>query len=130
VLVVEDNPVNQLYLTELLKLMGCSCHVAGDGKAAIQAADNIAFDLVLLDCQIPEMDGFSVAYHIRQRHGSSGTPPSVPIVGVTATCDEPSRRRAVLSGMTEIVAKPIEGEELRALLMKYLPLASETPADA
>ncbi|GIW91323.1 MAG: hypothetical protein KatS3mg109_1755 [Pirellulaceae bacterium] len=124
VLVVEDNPVNQLYLSELLKLMGCTCYVAGDGKAAIQAADNVPFDLVLLDCQIPEMDGFSVARHIRQRHPSNGTSDSVPIIGVTATCDDYSRREAMLSGMTEIVAKPIEGDDLRALLVKYLPLAS------
>ncbi|GIW92185.1 MAG: hypothetical protein KatS3mg110_0226 [Pirellulaceae bacterium] len=124
VLVVEDNPVNQLYLSELLKLMGCTCYVAGDGKAAIQAADNIPFDLVLLDCQIPEMDGFSVTRHIRHRHPSNGTAASVPIVGVTATCDDSSRREAMLSGMTEIVAKPIEGDDLRALLVKYLPLAS------
>ncbi len=126
VLVVEDNPVNQLYLKELLTLLGCSCQIAADGPQALQAVEDNCFDLVLLDCHMPEIDGFCVAHQIRRRGSDHGTGPNVPIIGISATYDRKILDRAKNAGMTEFLAKPVDGDQLRSLLERYLSPRTDT----
>ncbi|MEX0818948.1 MAG: PAS domain S-box protein, partial [Pirellulaceae bacterium] len=83
-LVAEDNNINQLYVVELLRMLGCTCDVVVNGEEALSALEQDCYDLVLMDCQMPEMDGFTAAREIRRREANANPPNHIPIVAVTA----------------------------------------------
>ena len=114
VLLVEDNPVNQLVATRLLQKEGCSVDVAANGLEAVHHADRRAYDLVLMDCHMPVMDGFEATRRIRasQPEGSR-----LRIVALTASVLDSEREQCLLAGMDAVLAKPIARTALSDTIM-------------
>ncbi len=121
VLVAEDNRINQMYVTELLKHCGCTCDVVANGDEALEAMQRGSYDLLLLDCQMPEMDGFTAAREIRRRVSARELPPSIPIIALTANALKGDRERCLEAGMDDYLTKPLEVHQLRSKLEQYLP---------
>ncbi len=117
VLVVEDNAVNQLMLSKTLTRMGMHCLVANNGREAITALDQNDFDLVLMDCFMPEMDGFEATRQIRE-----GSTPyrDIPIVAVTASVQDVDRERCFRSGMNDFLAKPVDRDDLFDVVDRWM----------
>jgi CheY-like chemotaxis protein len=121
VLLVEDNLVNQKVASRLLEKQGHSVQVAENGREALEAIDEGEFDLVLMDVQMPEMDGFATTAAIRQREASSGR--RLPIVALTANAMQGDRERCLGAGMDGYVAKPVEIEVLLREMAEVLAVA-------
>jgi two-component system sensor histidine kinase/response regulator len=117
VLLVEDNPVNQRVAQRNLEKVGLHVEIAANGREAIEAWSARRFDLILMDCQMPEMDGYDAAREIRKRENGG---PRVPIVALTAHALQGDRERCLDAGMDDYMAKPLEPEKLRACLAKHL----------
>ena len=125
VLVAEDNPVNQEVAREFVRLLGPEADLAADGFEALDAFLKRPYDLILMDCQMPGMDGFEATAAIRARSKSDGIP-CPPIVAVTANALRGDRERCLEAGMDDYLAKPVLPENLRELLGRWLkPLPSE-----
>jgi signal transduction histidine kinase/CheY-like chemotaxis protein len=108
VLLAEDHPVNQRIAAKLLEKLGVECVLAGNGVEAIAAAESSEFDLVLMDCQMPEMDGFEATARLRARELETGR--HVRIVAMTANAMQGDRERCIAAGMDDYLSKPIEPE--------------------
>ena len=113
VLIAEDHPINQRVAVQLLQRLGYRADVAGNGLAAIEAIERQAYDVVLMDIQMPEMDGLQAARWIVQRRGRNGLP---RIVAMTANAMPGDREAYLAAGMDGYVAKPIELDTLTAAL--------------
>ncbi|CAK0775248.1 two-component system, sensor histidine kinase [Gammaproteobacteria bacterium] len=118
ILVVEDNPINQQVISELLKRWGLTAVIANHGKEALNHLASERFDVVLMDIHMPEMDGLETTRRIRQ--GMSGQ--DLPIIALTAGVTPQERNSALISGMNCFVGKPINQEELANALMRWIPL--------
>jgi len=118
VLVAEDNPVNRKVAQHLLTRLGCRADLVTDGVEAVEAAARTAYALVLMDCQMPEMDGYEATARIR-RAALDGE--RVPILAVTAHAMSGDREKALACGMDDYLSKPLDPEELRARLDHWLP---------
>jgi signal transduction histidine kinase/CheY-like chemotaxis protein len=112
ILLVEDNPVNQLVAKGMLGKLGCEVTVAAHGAEALDVLEHSSFDLVLMDCNMPVMDGYEASRQIRR----SGRWPDLPIVALTANAMPEERERCRAAGMSDYLAKPFRREELAALL--------------
>jgi signal transduction histidine kinase/ActR/RegA family two-component response regulator len=117
VLVVEDNAVNRHVVLALLAKCGCTCTVAEDGAQAVDAVLREPFDLVLMDCHMPNLDGFEATRRIR---GSDGAAARLPIVALTASALNEDLARCREAGMDEVLTKPLTLAALRALLERVL----------
>lgn len=117
ILVAEDNPVNQRVAEHVLAQLGFSSRIVGDGRAALEALEQEPFDLVLLDCQMPELDGFETAQAIRS-HEREGT--HLPIVAMTARALEGDREACLEAGMDDYLTKPLRKQELVESLARLL----------
>jgi signal transduction histidine kinase/CheY-like chemotaxis protein len=117
VLLVEDNPVNQLVAKGMLGKLGCEVIVAAHGGEALDQLEHKEFDLVLMDCNMPVMDGYEASRQIRR----SGRWPQLPIVALTANAMSEERERCRAAGMSDYLAKPFRREELAALLDLWIP---------
>ncbi len=117
VLVAEDNPTNQRVATLMLRRIGMSVDVVANGIEALEAIDRIAYDLVFMDCQMPEMDGFEATRRLRS---SGSTRAGMPVIALTANATEDDRRLCLAAGMSEHIAKPVRDEDLRRVLGRYL----------
>ena len=117
VLVAEDNPTNQRVATLMLRRIGMSVDVVANGIEALEAIDRIAYDLVFMDCQMPEMDGFEATRRLRS---SGSTRAGMPVIALTANATEDDRRLCLDAGMSEHIAKPVRDEDLRRVLGRYL----------
>ncbi|HTV22626.1 MAG TPA: ATP-binding protein [Polyangiaceae bacterium] len=125
VLLAEDNVVNQKVVSAFLKVLGCECEIVGDGQQALERLKQRPFDVVLMDCQMPELDGVSAAFHIRQ----SGMPyASIPIVALTANVLDEERQRCQAVGMNGYLTKPLARATLHDELSRYVPAAGARPA--
>ena len=114
VLLVEDNPVNQLVATRLLQKEGCVVDVAANGLEAVHHADRQAYDLVLMDCHMPVMDGYEATRRIRANQ-PVGT--RLRIVALTASVLDSEREQCLLAGMDAVLAKPIARSALSETIM-------------
>ncbi|WP_338514901.1 response regulator [Pseudomonas poae] len=121
ILLVEDNPVNQLVAKGMLAKLGCEVIVAAHGGEALRFLEEQRFDMVLMDCNMPVMDGYEASRQIRR----SGRWPDLPIVALTANALSEERERCRAAGMDDYLAKPFRREELNALLDLWVP---EAPA--
>ncbi|MBM3765153.1 MAG: response regulator [Acidobacteria bacterium] len=110
VLIAEDNKVNTAVAMRLLRKCGCECETALNGVAAVEAARSNEFDLIMMDLQMPEADGFAATKSIRQ-HGITA-----PIIAVTASAADGDRERCLAAGMNDYLAKPIDRKRLEAVL--------------
>ncbi|MGE0439540.1 MAG: response regulator [Gemmatimonadales bacterium] len=120
VLLVDDNPVNQKVAAKMLTKLGCHVDLATNGKEAVEMWQRMPFELILMDCQMPVMDGYEATAAIRtygQREAR------VPIVALTANAMEGDRDRCLRAGMDDYLAKPIKLEELRTVLTRWAPTA-------
>jgi PAS domain S-box-containing protein len=117
VLVAEDNPVNQKVLTYQLAALGLSPTMVGNGREAVALASVQAWDLILMDWQMPEMDGFEASRAIRQLPGRAG---QVPIIALTAQSGDDFRQRCLDAGMNTYLTKPYEEAALVSLLASFL----------
>ena len=118
ILLVEDNPVNQLVAKGMLSKLGSDVIVVSHGAEALDQLELSHFDLVLMDCNMPVMDGYEASRHIRR----SGRWPDLPIVALTANAMPEERERCRAAGMNDYLAKPFRREELAALLDLWIPL--------
>ncbi len=126
VLVVEDNVVNQKVAVLMLERLGCRVDVAANGVEAVDATARLPFDLVLMDCQMPELDGFGATRAIREREGDGAR---LAIVAMTANAMEGDRERCLEAGMDDYLEKPVTPVRLKATLAKWLgaSLADDVP---
>jgi PAS domain S-box-containing protein len=133
ILVAEDNITNQEVALGVLRKLGMRAEVAANGVEAIKALESVAYDLVLMDMHMPEMDGIEATRRIRDPR-SSVLNRSIPIVAMTANAMQRDRERCLAAGMNGFVAKPVSPADLRAVLERWLdaPRAEEKtvhPAD-
>ena len=112
VLVVDDEPVNVFVLQRLLRHCGLECAVARDGAQAVEAAGHAPCDVILMDISMPVMDGLTAAREIAGRLGPGGP----AIIAVTANATAEQRRRCEEAGFAGFIAKPVQMDELRAVL--------------
>ncbi len=113
ILLAEDNRINQLVATKVLEKGGYTCAIVSDGRAAVAEAERGGYDMILMDCQMPELDGFSAARAIRAFERETGATP-VPIVALTANAMQGDRERCLEAGMNDYLPKPIQAERLLA----------------
>jgi two-component system, sensor histidine kinase and response regulator len=120
VLVAEDNIVNQKLIVRLLEKLGASVTLASTGLEALELLQSAEVDLVLMDCQMPELDGYQATARIR--NGDAGEAAKhLPVIALTASALSGDRERCLRAGMTDFLTKPIDSPALRATLEKYLP---------
>lgn len=120
ILLVEDNPINQMVAQKMLEKAGFKSTLANNGVEALAILAEQVFDLVLMDCQMPEMDGFDATREIRQRNIKALNQQPVPIIAMTANVMSGDRDRCLDVGMNDYLAKPVQFDELDALLRKWL----------
>ena len=116
ILVAEDNLVNQTVIRRMLEKRGCRVEVVGNGAAAVQAVRARSYDLIFMDCHMPELDGFEATRAIRD--GETGTR-RVPIVAFTADAVADTRERCAAAGMDDCVTKPVTTEALARILARW-----------
>jgi PAS domain S-box-containing protein len=118
VLLVEDNIVNQKVALRMLERLGLRADVAANGLEAVQMFELVAYDVILMDCQMPEMDGYAATAEIRRR-GEKGK--QLPIVAMTAEAMAGAREECLAAGMNDYIAKPVKLEDLSHILRKWAP---------
>jgi two-component system, sensor histidine kinase and response regulator len=129
VLLVEDSPINQRLATAMLRKFGLSVSLAAHGGEAVERVREQAFDLVLMDCQMPVMDGFEATRRIRAwEHAGGPGRPALPIVALTANAMAGDREACVAAGMSDYLAKPITGARLAEMLSRHLGAAEPAAA--
>jgi signal transduction histidine kinase/CheY-like chemotaxis protein len=121
VLVAEDNLINQKVAIRLLEEMGCRVTVASNGHEALDILTQGPYDLVLMDCQMPDMDGFEATAAIRTRESQTGG--HLPIVAMTAHAMQGARERCLAAGMDDYISKPVAVEEFKRVLHKWTSAA-------
>ncbi len=126
ILVAEDNPTNQLVALEILKKLGLRADAVANGEEAVRALKNISYDLVLMDCQMPELDGFDATRRIRSV-GSGVINPCVPIIAMTAHAIKGDRERCLDAGMDDYLSKPVQPSDLAEMLKRWLGAAPGMP---
>jgi signal transduction histidine kinase/CheY-like chemotaxis protein len=117
VLLAEDNVINQRIAARLLQNLGCTVDVVANGREAVEMIGGIAYDLVLMDVQMPEMDGFAATGEVRRGHGPQT---SLPIVAMTANAMAGDRERCLAAGMNDYVSKPVHPEDLQRILHQWI----------
>ena len=123
VLLAEDNESNQLVAISHMQRLGLQVTCAENGQQVIERLAEADFDLVLMDCQMPQMDGFAATRLIRAEELAAGTGRHVPIIALTANAMRGDRERCLEAGMDDYLAKPYVGDEMRAILIRWLPPA-------
>ena len=117
ILVAEDNVVNQKVACRILEKLGLRVDVAADGEAAFRAWSSGRYDLILMDCQMPIMDGYEATRKIRAREG---TAEHIPIIALTAHAMKGADNECLSAGMDDYLSKPIDRERLRETLQRWL----------
>lgn len=122
VLVVEDNIINQVVAQSILEQFGIRSDVAANGQEALVSLQDLPYDLVLMDCQMPIMDGFEATRQIRQPD-SPVLNSNITIVAMTANAMQGDRDKCLAVGMNDFISKPVEPSKLQQILMQWLPLS-------
>ncbi|HEV3302641.1 MAG TPA: response regulator [Planctomycetaceae bacterium] len=149
ILLAEDNDINQQVAVEILTQAGYACDVVADGRQAVDAVKMTAYDLVLMDCQMPEMGGLEATQHIRDHERTAGSDrPTLPIVALTANALSGERERCLGAGMSDYICKPFDpfklvetieahlavrdgsAPELPQVAQALVPGATESPSEA
>ena len=125
VLVAEDNPVNQELVHEMLRALGCQVTVAEHGGKALEALARQSFDVVLMDCQMPEMDGYEATAEVRRLEATRDDGVRLPIVALTANAMRGDREKCVEAGMDDYLSKPFNSAQLAEVLTRWVEPRSE-----
>jgi two-component system sensor histidine kinase/response regulator len=128
ILVAEDNPVNQKVALLQLKTLGFAAHAVANGVEAIDAATSGSYTLILMDCQMPEMDGFQATNAIRKAEVLTGR--RVPIIAMTANAMEGDRDKCIAAGMDDYISKPVDPKKLQQVVTRWLSQDRQTAATA
>ncbi len=121
VLVVDDQPTNLLILELQLQALDCDVELAADGAEAMEKVAAQPFHLILMDCQLPDMDGYTVTERIRAREAGTGT--HTPILAISSDTDDEHQQRVLASGMDGMLTKPIHDDVLRDMLQLWCDTA-------
>ncbi len=124
VLLVEDNVVNQKVATKMLRKLHCRVDVAGNGLEAVEMVGRFAYDLVLMDCLMPELDGLAATRRIRETHPSL----HLPIVAMTANAMAGDRETCLAAGMNDYITKPVDLDSLGEVLQRWGPTSASAAA--
>jgi signal transduction histidine kinase/CheY-like chemotaxis protein len=119
ILVAEDNTINQMLIIELLKKLGYRADIVQNGAEAVKALQNSSYDLVLMDCRMPEMDGYTATRRIREE-GSGALNPRIPIIAMTANASKEDKEICLKAGMDDYLSKPVERRILAVMLQRWL----------
>jgi signal transduction histidine kinase/DNA-binding response OmpR family regulator len=128
VLVAEDNPVNQLLIKRMFAKLGHRIDLAANGREAVTMATDLQYDIIFMDCSMPEMDGYAATAELRAREpaGSRRT----PIIALTANAMSEDRKRSMEAGMDDHLSKPVSLEDLVGALQRWVPSAGEDAMSA
>ena len=128
ILLAEDQPVNQQVALGMLEMLGCSVDLVENGREAVEAFRRSAYDLVLMDCQMPEMDGFEATQWIREceEQGTSSARRRTPVAALTANAIEGDREHCLASGFDDYLAKPYTLKQVQSLLCRWPPREAPT----
>jgi Amt family ammonium transporter len=130
ILVAEDNEINQVVVAEMLSRAGFQCDIANTGRQAIEMIARTTYDLVLMDCQMPEMDGFEATRAIRLGEQSSLAGRRLPIVALTANAVKGDRERCLAAGMDTYLSKPVNRLQLEECIRTLLSRSTAVDQDA
>lgn len=125
ILLVEDSQFNRSYALEVLQKMNCLADYAINGLEAVAKVEQAPYDLILMDCQMPEMDGFEASRHIQdlKEMGKLG---DIPVIALTANALAEDKQRCFDAGMQDYLTKPMRVNDLKTVLQKWLPAAQES----
>lgn len=129
ILLAEDNRINQLYLTELVKQLGCQCDTVLNGQEAIDAVLSSHYDLVLMDCQMPELDGLEATRRIRELEKRGQLKNKLPIIALTANAIKGDREKCLDAGMNEYLSKPVQRDHILTVMKQFLKQTQSEGAD-
>jgi signal transduction histidine kinase/CheY-like chemotaxis protein len=121
VLVVEDSPVNRLVAVHVLERCGFRAHVVNDGREALEALATQRYDAVLMDCQMPDIDGYEATRELRRREDGTGR--HTPVIAMTAHAMTGDRERCLEAGMDDYLAKPVRSQALNDVLRRWIAAA-------
>ena len=129
ILVAEDNPTNQVVTLSILKKLGHRADAVANGEEALKALTAIPYDLVLMDCQMPEMDGYAATRNLRGGH-SGARNPEIPVIAMTASAMKGDREECLEAGMNDYLSKPVQPHELAKVLDRWLADLAEPPSSS
>jgi len=133
VLLAEDNRVNQMFVREVCREFGIDCHIAANGQEALEAVAAERFDLLLMDCQMPVMDGYEATRRIRELESNGTLAGHVPVIALTANAIRGDRERCLAAGMDSYLSKPFDPSQLLTAMGDVLtpqPAAAVPEANA
>jgi signal transduction histidine kinase/CheY-like chemotaxis protein len=123
VLLAEDNPTGRMVTEALLKKLACNVDVATDGRMALEKARTTRYDIILMDCYMPQMNGFQVTRKIREHAANA----NLPIIALTASTADGDRARCLEAGMSDTIPKPVRSSMLEALFRRWVSLSHKPP---
>lgn len=132
ILLAEDNPVNREVALEMLELLGDQVDAVENGRETVAASAGVSYDLILMDCQMPKMDGFAVAAAIRKWEAVQKESRRVPIIALTALAQMSDRARCLAAGMDDYMSKPFTQQQLGDKIQRRVQYANgerETASD-
>ncbi len=131
ILLAEDNRTNRIVARGILKKLGCKVDVAVNGQEAVDALRTRGYDLVLMDCQMPVLDGCSATREIREMEKHATPPgPGIPVIAMTANVLESNRQKCLDAGMNDFIPKPVDPKKLSTTIMKWIAPPISSPPEA
>jgi len=129
ILVAEDNTINQRVAIGLLEKLGFRSEAVANGKEVLKAMELVSYDIILMDCQLPELDGYKATMEIRQRERSNGSTRRTYIIAMTAHAVRGAREKCLAAGMDDYISKPVQLTELDAVLQRGINYLQTAVAD-